>query len=56
MRRSSFHEIGSKTVRRCTASQLMFTRYKLLYIERRGLGLFWLGRRRPRPYLADESV
>jgi hypothetical protein len=34
MRLSSFHEIGSKTVRRCTAPQPVLTRYKLLEIER----------------------
>ena len=34
MRLSSGHEIGSKTVRRCIAPQLVLTCYKLLEIER----------------------
>jgi hypothetical protein len=34
MRLSSFPEIGSKMVRRCTAPQPVLTRYKLLEIQR----------------------
>ena len=38
VRRSFFHEIGSQTAWRCTAPQPVFTRYKLLEIERHGYG------------------
>jgi hypothetical protein len=38
MRRSSLHEIGSTTVRRCIALQPVLTRYKLREIEQRRFG------------------
>jgi|SoiMetStandDraft_2_1073263.scaffolds.fasta_scaffold98824_3 hypothetical protein len=40
MRLSSWHEVGSKTVRRCIAPQPVLTRYKLLEIERLECGIF----------------
>jgi hypothetical protein len=40
MRLSSFDEIGSQTVRRCTAPQPVFKGYKLLEIERTQFALW----------------
>src|SRR5215468_9142870 len=40
MRLSSWHEVGSKTVRRCIAPQPVLTHYKLREIERLECGIF----------------